>query len=110
MHGQEHVQAVVTLRSGRQVENQVVPPEENLAAQEGRENRSTEERGAEPPAAAPTIVIPPKSFIPKAPFLDRLLATKNGGNLRTFWRCSSKFKLTSHSLMPSSRFRLMPNS
>jgi hypothetical protein len=31
-HGQEHVQAVVTLRSGKQVDNQVVHPEENLAA------------------------------------------------------------------------------
>jgi hypothetical protein len=74
------MQAVVTLRSGRQVDNQVVPPEENLAAQDGRENRSTEERGDEPPTAAPTIVIPPKSFIPKAPFPDRLLAPKKGGN------------------------------
>jgi len=79
VHGQEHVQAVVTLRSGRQVDNQVVLPEENLAAQEGRESRSTEEIGAEPPTAAPTIVIPPKSFIPKAPFPDRLLGPKKGG-------------------------------
>lgn len=66
VQGQEHVQAVVTLRSGRQVDNHVVHPEENLAAQEGRENRSREERGAEPPTATPTIVIPPRSFIPKA--------------------------------------------
>jgi hypothetical protein len=34
VHGQEHVQAVVTLRSGRQVDNQVVLSEENPAAQE----------------------------------------------------------------------------
>jgi len=30
VHGQEHVQAVVTLRLGKQVDNQVVHPEENL--------------------------------------------------------------------------------
>jgi hypothetical protein len=79
VHGQEHVQAVVTLRSGRQVDNQVVLPEENVAAQEGRESGSTEERGAEPPISAPTIEILPRSFIPKAPFPNRLLAPKKGG-------------------------------
>jgi len=79
VHGQEHVQAVVILRSGRQVDNQVVLPEENQAAQEGRESRGTEERGAEQPIAAPTIEIPPRSFVPKAPFPDRLLAPKRGG-------------------------------
>jgi hypothetical protein len=79
VHGQEHVQAVVTLSSGRQVDNQVVLPEENLAAQEGRGSGSIEERGAEPPIAAPTIEILPMSFIPKAPFPDRLLAPKKGG-------------------------------
>jgi hypothetical protein len=36
VHGQEHVQAVVTLRSGKQVDNQVVHPEENPVAQEGQ--------------------------------------------------------------------------
>jgi hypothetical protein len=41
VHEQEHVQAVVTLRSGRQVDNQVVLPEENLAAQEGEGSGST---------------------------------------------------------------------
>jgi hypothetical protein len=35
VHGQEHVQAVVTLRSGKKVDNQVVHPEKNPAAQEG---------------------------------------------------------------------------
>jgi hypothetical protein len=110
VHGQEHVQAVVTLRSGRQVDNQVVPPEENRVAQEGRENRSTEERGAEPPTAAPTIVIPPKSFIPKAPFPDRLLATKKGGKFEDILEVFKQVQINIHSLMPSSRFRLMPNS
>jgi hypothetical protein len=36
VHGLEHVQPVVTLRSGKQVDNQVVHPEENPAAQEGQ--------------------------------------------------------------------------
>jgi hypothetical protein len=67
VHGQEHVQAVVTLRSGRQVDNQVVLPEENPAAQEGQGSGSTKKKDAEPSSATPTIEIPPRPFIPKAP-------------------------------------------
>jgi hypothetical protein len=73
------VQAVLTLRSGRQVDNQVVLPEENPAAQEGQESGSTEERDDEPSPATPIIEIPPRSFVPKAPYPDRLLAPKKGG-------------------------------
>jgi hypothetical protein len=79
LHGKEHVQAVVTLRSGRQVDNQLVLLEENHAAQEGQGSRSTEERDAEPSTATPTIEIPPRSFVPKEPYPDRLLAPKKGG-------------------------------
>jgi hypothetical protein len=63
------VQAVITLRSGRQVDNQVVLPKENPAAQEGQGSRSIMEKDAEPSTATPTIV-------PKAPYPDRLLAPK----------------------------------
>jgi hypothetical protein len=79
VHGLEHVQAVVTLRSRKQVENQLVHPEENPAAQEGQGSRSVEKRDAELSTLAPTIETPPRSFIPKAPFPDRLLAPKKGG-------------------------------
>jgi hypothetical protein len=79
VHGQEHVQAVVTLRSGKQVDNQVVLPEENHAAQEGQGSGSTKEKDAEPSTSTPTIEIPPRSFVPKAPYPDRLLAPKKGG-------------------------------
>jgi hypothetical protein len=73
------VQAVVTLRSGRQVDNQMVLPEENPAAQEGQGSGSTEEKDAEPSTAIPTIENPPRSFVPKEPYPDRLLAPKKGG-------------------------------
>jgi hypothetical protein len=73
------VQAVVTLRSGKQVDNQAVHPEKNPAAQEGQGSRSIEKRDAEPSTLAPTIETPPRSFIPKAPYPDRLLAPKKGG-------------------------------
>jgi len=62
VHGQEHVQAVVTLRLGKQVDNQVVHPEENLAAQGEQGSRSVEKRDAEPSTLAPTIETPPRPF------------------------------------------------
>jgi len=73
------VQAVVTLKSGKQVDNQVVHPEENPAAQEGQGSKSAEKRDIEPSTLAPTIKTPPRSFIPTAPYPDRLLAPKKGG-------------------------------
>jgi hypothetical protein len=79
VHVLEHVQDVVTLRSGKQVDNQVVHPEENPATQEGQGSRSVEKRDTEPSTLAPTIETPPRSFILKAPYLDRLLAPKKGG-------------------------------
>jgi hypothetical protein len=82
VHGQEHVQAVVTLRSGKQVDNQVILPEETTAAQEGQGSRSAEKRDAEPSTSAPTIETPPRSFVPKAPYPDRLLAPKKGGKFK----------------------------
>jgi hypothetical protein len=81
VHGQEHVQAVFTLRSERQVDNQVVLPEENPSAQEEEGNGRIEEKDAESSTTTPTIEIPPKYFVPKAPYLDRLLAPKKGGKL-----------------------------
>jgi len=79
VHGLEHVQAVVTLRSGKQVDNQVVHPEENPTAQEGQGSRSVEKRDAEPSTLDSTIETSPRSFIPKAPYPDRFLAPKKGG-------------------------------
>jgi hypothetical protein len=76
VHGLEHVQAVVTLRSGKQVDNQVVHPEKDPVAEEGQGGRSIEKREAEPSTLAPTIETPPRSFIPRAPYPDRLLAPK----------------------------------
>jgi hypothetical protein len=79
VHGQEHVQAIVTLRSGKQVDNQVILPEETTAAQEGQGSGSVEKRDVEPSTSIPTIETPPRSFVPKAPDPDRLLAPKKGG-------------------------------
>jgi hypothetical protein len=111
VHGQEHVQAIATLRSGRQVDNQVVLLEENPAAQEGQGSGSTKEKDVKPSTATSTIEIPPRYFVPKAPYPNRLLAPKKGGKFeKTFWRYSNKCRSTSHSWMPSSKCRLTPSS
>jgi hypothetical protein len=54
-HGQEHVQMIVTLRSGRQVDNHVVYPEVDIAGQEGEVSGNKEERDAEPSTATPIV-------------------------------------------------------
>jgi hypothetical protein len=74
---QEHVQAIVSLRSGRQVDNQVVLPKENTVAQQEQGSDSTKEKDAEPFTA--TVETSPRLFIPKTPYPDRLLVPKKGG-------------------------------
>ncbi|XP_059458356.1 uncharacterized protein LOC132187950 [Corylus avellana] len=78
-HGLEHLQVIVTLRSGRQVDNQVVLQEENPAVPQGQESRNKEERDAKPSTATPTVEDPPRSFVPKAPYPERLQAPKKIG-------------------------------
>jgi len=77
VQGQKDVQAIVSLRSRRQVDNPVVFPEESPIAQKEQGSGSTKERDAKPSIA--TVEIPPRSFIPKVPYPDRLLVPKKGG-------------------------------
>jgi hypothetical protein len=77
-HGQEHVQVIVTLRSGRQVDNHVVDPEVDTVGQEGEASGNKEERDVEPSTATPIVKDPPRSFVPKAPYPGRLQAYKKG--------------------------------
>jgi hypothetical protein len=62
------VQAIVTLRSGRKVDNLVVELEEDPTGQEGEESGHKDERDAEPSIATPIVKDPPRSFAPKAPY------------------------------------------
>jgi hypothetical protein len=79
VHRQKHVQSIVTLRSGRQVDNQVVLPGENPSVPQGQESGNNEERDAEPTKATPIIENPSRSFVPKAPYPDKLQAPQKGG-------------------------------
>jgi hypothetical protein len=60
------------------VDNQVVEPEADLAGQEGEESDNRVGRDAEPSIATPIAEEVPRSFVPKAPYLERLQAPKKG--------------------------------
>ena len=78
---QEHVQAIVILRYGKQVNNQVVDPKADHAdleanhvepkvdligkeGQEGKEGENKKEGDAEPSTGSPVVKEPPRSFVP----------------------------------------------
>jgi hypothetical protein len=62
------------------VDNQVVLPEENHVAQQEHGSGSTKEKDVEPSTA--TVETPPRLFIPKAPYPDRLLTPKKWGKFK----------------------------
>jgi hypothetical protein len=85
---QEHVQAIVTLRSGKKVDNKVVNPEEAEEEEQKEKEEEKEEEGdnqkeadAKPSIVTQDIKDPPKALVPKAPYPERLQAPKNGGKL-----------------------------
>jgi hypothetical protein len=85
---QEHVQAIVTLRSGKKVDNKVVNPEEAEEEEQKEKEEEKEEEGdnqkeadAEPSIVTQDIKYPPRALVPKAPYPERLQAPKNGGKL-----------------------------
>jgi hypothetical protein len=87
---QEHVQAIVTLRSGKRVDNKVMNPEEDDAEKEEQkeEEKQKEEEGdnqkegdAEPSTVTPVVKEPPRALVPKAPYPERLQVPRNGGKL-----------------------------
>ena len=69
-HGQEHVQAITTLRSGKQVDNQVTRPEE----EEESQDKPAGEVG--PDTIIPNAEDQSKKYVPKAPYPERLIAPK----------------------------------
>jgi hypothetical protein len=88
---QEHVQAIITLRSGKRVDNQVVDPEAVHAdpktdhAEEeepkGEEGDNQKEGNAKPSTVTPVVEEPPRAFVPKEPYPERLQAPKKGRKL-----------------------------
>jgi hypothetical protein len=81
---QEHVQVIVTLRSGKRVDNQVVNPEADHVEEEEQkeeEGDNQKEGDAEPSMVTLVVKEPPRVLVLKAPYLERLQAPRNGGKL-----------------------------
>jgi hypothetical protein len=81
----EHVQAIVTLRSGKRVDNQVVNPEADHAEEEkskDEEGDDQKEVDAEPSMVTLVVKEPPRALVPKAPYPERLQALRNGRKLK----------------------------
>jgi hypothetical protein len=85
---QEHAHAIVTLRSGKQVDNRVEEPEAvdeavpaiDLAEQEETKSDDKEKKDAEPSTVTPIVKDLTRSFVPKAPYPERLRAPKKNAH------------------------------
>ena len=78
-HGQKQVQAIMTLRLGKQVDNQVAMLEETPKLSEEEESQDKSIRNFEPNTTIPIIMDEiPRKFVHKAPFPERLMVPKKG--------------------------------
>ena len=75
-HEHEQVQSIITLRSGRQVDNKVGQEEEDRVEPRGKESGGDKGEKVKHARAIPNIEDPPRSFVPKAPYLERLKTLK----------------------------------
>jgi hypothetical protein len=81
---QEYTHVIVTLRSGRRVDNHAAEaevdheaePTTDLSRQEEKESDKKVERDAESSTVTPIDKDLPRSFVPKAPYPERLRAPK----------------------------------
>jgi hypothetical protein len=62
------------------VEPEVVPAGQER--QEGEKDGNKEEKDVEPSTATSIVKDPPRSFVPKAPYPERLQAPKKGGKFK----------------------------
>ena len=72
---QEHVQAIVTLRYGKRVNNQVEDPEVDHAEEEEPKNEegdNQKEGNAEPSTVTPVVEEPPRTFLPKSLYPEKI--------------------------------------
>ena len=75
-HGHEQMQFIVTLRLGRQVNYKVGQEKEDPVVPQSKESGRDKGGEVEPSRAIPTIEDPPRSFVPKASYPERLRAPK----------------------------------
>ena len=68
------MQAITTLRSGKQVDNQVATPKEASDTAREEENQANPTTEVEPDTVIPSVEDQSKKYVPKAPYPDRLIA------------------------------------
>jgi hypothetical protein len=73
-HRHEQVQSIV--RSGKQVDSKVGQEEEDHVEPQGKESGGDKGEEAKPSRAIPTVEEPQRSFVPKAPYPEKLRAPK----------------------------------
>jgi hypothetical protein len=85
---QEHAHAIVTLKSGKRVDNSVEEPEVvdeavpavDLAEQEETKSDDKEKKDVEPSTVTPIVKDLTRSFVPKALYPERLRAPKKNAH------------------------------
>jgi hypothetical protein len=75
-HGQEHVQAIATLRSGKQVDNQVATPKDSSDTAKVEENQAKPTADVGLDTIIPSVEDQSKKYVPKALYPERLIAPK----------------------------------
>jgi hypothetical protein len=75
-HGQDHVQAITTLWSGKQVDNQVATPEEASNIVRKEEDQAELAKEVVPDTIILDVEDQAKKYVPKAPYPERLMAPK----------------------------------
>ncbi|XP_059451145.1 uncharacterized protein LOC132181939 [Corylus avellana] len=95
-HGQEHLQAITILRSGKQMDNQMVMPKEATGATNEKESMDKPAGDARSDTAIPITVDQPRKYVPKASYPERLMASKKSSKfddiLEVFKQMPVKYK------------------
>jgi hypothetical protein len=85
------VQAITTLRSGKQVDNQVARPEE----EEESQDKPAREVGLN--TVIPNVEDQSKKYVPKAPYRKRLIAPKKSSKYNAILEVLSTCRSAFHS-------------
>ena len=83
-HRQEHVKAITTLRSGKQLYNQVATLEEASDTAREEENQAKPITDIGPDIVIPSIEDQSKKYVPRVLYLERLIAPKKSSSTMTF--------------------------
>jgi hypothetical protein len=108
-HGQEHVQAIATLRFGRQVDNQVAMTKDATKVAKDEETMKSLKEILDQTLSFQLLKRVPRSLFPKLHFQKDLRLPRKAQILMIFWKCLNSCRSTFHSSMPFNKYLRMPN-